>query len=434
MGRGNTSNPAGVVSSGYTQAQIEAIAIAAAEGASPTLPFSYVSTISASAVQAAVDALPSTGGTVMLPAGQGDFTDTVDLRTGVTIQGQGTTTTKIIVKGDYPAFNMIGASTSNRLHRVRLRNFTVNREDNASYTSSALVFAQYGDTCVFDNVNFERTISVGFEATDFWDSIFINCRWDHCGGDTGARPATLIYNGASGNSNNLAFYNCTWESFRDGGVWVIGETNASALVSEVFHFFNCKWDCVGTNLGPAAIFSQVTQIKIYGGSVSINAPAAAAPAAYDQFIFRKNARDISVRDFQSLWGGSQTQCDSFLFFDGSVTGNTGIVIDNVSGSTNSTSGPTDGLVKFSGTNDWVQIGPVYWRRNGGTYALFSGSPTTVTPGMRLRTKAGTFSDSDFSSSVPGTPGGGAQFIGVDTSNNRLYLRYADGTYKYVALT
>lgn len=369
---------------------------------------------------------------MVLPAGQGDFTGTVTLRSGVTIEGQGTTTTKIIVKNDLPAFTIAGASNGDRIHRVRLRGLTIDAENSSTNTTGPLVFAQYGDTCLFDNVNFVNKIGVGFECQDFWDSVFFNCRWDHCGGTDGASPSFLAYNSASGNTNNLAFYNCIWETFRDGGIWFVGEQGGSSLVPEVFHFFNCKWDCVGSALGPYLLGSQVTQIRLLGGSCNFGADSEAD--TFEGFVFRKTARDVSIRDFQFLFGGSQTNVTAAIHFDGTASTNVGIVLDNISGSTNSTSGPSTALIRFTGTNESVQIGPVYWRRNGGTYALFSGTPTKITPGMRLSSKAGALSDSDFASSTPGTLGGGAQLVGVDTTNHRLYLRYADGTYKYAALT
>lgn len=49
--------------------------------------------------------------------------------------------------------------------------------------------------------------------------------------------------------------------------------------------------------------------------------------------------------------------------------------------------------------------------------------------IRIPTKAGAPADSDF----PVTPSGAAGFV-YDTSNNRLYVRGADGTWRYAALT
>jgi hypothetical protein len=53
----------------------------------------------------------------------------------------------------------------------------------------------------------------------------------------------------------------------------------------------------------------------------------------------------------------------------------------------------------------------------------------------IGSKASAYTDAaDIGTQDPGLPTGVATIAGVDTTNNKLYVRYPDGTYKSATLT
>jgi hypothetical protein len=136
-------------------------------------------------------------------------------------------------------FRISGTSTEDRGGDCLVRDIVL---DGDSQTGT-LVAIDHSSNLVFDNVWWQSNDGIAMDASELWDSRFVNCTWDWCSGADGHSPAVRLRNRADNvsteNTNALVFMNCRWESFRDGAVWI--ERTGNALMSQV-HFTNIKME------------------------------------------------------------------------------------------------------------------------------------------------------------------------------------------------
>lgn len=204
------------------------------------------------AIQTAIYAA-TTGGTVVFPSG------TYMVR-GLKVKTKGTqlsaTRGGVVIKrlsGTEPLIDMSGAGTMiGHLRFCALSSITLHGNN----MPGALLRSYYADNCIFRDVSFMECPDVATDFVEVWDSRFENCTWEKCGSLT--QPASLFRNtmpsGTFGfsddNSNQIHFFGCRWEEFRNGAVCLHGAANGSPHLLNGMFFVSCKME-TSVAAGPA---------------------------------------------------------------------------------------------------------------------------------------------------------------------------------------
>lgn len=426
-----------------------------------------VTSLTSTAIQAAINKVVADAGSgvVLLPPGAYAVTSTITLPSKVTLQGAGKQNTLLIRQSDITAISMIGTAggvngpggINGHVASPILQDLQV-QGNNAAWTSP-LVQMAYVHTAEFNSVTFAFANCVAFYIqAEVWDTTWRECRWDNSGGTNTGKPAMLVQSAdgatfpAMGSStdatNDLRFYHCTWEGFKDGAFWATGG-QAGANPMGNLYFFGCKADQNQTCLGDWFRFEGVAGVFIQDMDLSsFSAGPAYLGTPFSMFTF-KACKSVNLRNWQHNQNSAQTDC--LIHFDGvglSGNGNRWVTLDGIevvqvgSGSTSFNTG----MIRYTGTNlnyrfqfvsypRYVTVSPAaikpIFNLDGGTTTY--GKIDTFMP---IHSKAGAFSvASDIGTQEPGVPTGVAVILGVDTTNNRLVLLYPDGsTIKGAALT
>jgi pectate lyase-like protein len=108
----------------------------------------------------------------------------------------------------------------------------------------------YADNMVFRDVHFTSNLDVMVDTAEFWDSLFLNCTFETCGGAADSvTPMVYLRNSAAAsgfgfsadNVNNIKFVGCRWEDFRNGALRIDQGVNNSNNPNVVF-IAGCKME------------------------------------------------------------------------------------------------------------------------------------------------------------------------------------------------
>ncbi|MBA3841003.1 MAG: hypothetical protein H0X39_00005 [Actinobacteria bacterium] len=425
-----------------------------------------VTAFTSTAIQAAIDKIVvdtgGAGGVVLLPTGTYLVTSTIQIPSKVTLQGAGKQTTILIRQSDITALSMIGTAggvngpggIGGHIASPQMSDMQI-QGNNAAWTSP-LVQMAYVHTAKFENVTFANAGGVAlYIQCEVWDSTWEECRWDNSGGSNISKPAMLVQSAdgatfpAMGSStdatNDLRFYHCTWEGFKDGAFWATSG-QAGALPMGNLYFFGCKADQNQTALGDWFRFEGVTGVYLQDLDLSTYQKGSAyAGTPFSMFTF-KACKSVNLRNWTHNQNSSETDC--LIHFDGvglSGNGNRYVTLDSIEVTQPGSRPFATGMVKFTGTNlnnnfDFISypryssVSPTYIK------PILNLSSGTVNYAIRSQYKpipskpSGAYTDSDIGTQEPGVPVGMTTIAGVDLTNHRLYVRYPDGTYKYATLT
>lgn len=395
---------------------------------------------------AAVIAAGQNGGVVLLPAGTYACSATIAVPSNIILQGIGWQRTTLVAQSDITVLDIIGTGRaslgiSNHVASVCVRDLRIDGGSNPAWSTKPMVRMMYAHTCEFSKVVFQNKYGIAFGIlAEVWDSSWWQCRWDNCGGINQGLPAMLVQSGdgtaspgfgfSDDATNDLRFWNCTWEAFRDGAYWTRMPANANKVGTNFF--FGCKADTVATALGTYFSFESLAGGSLERMNLSYVNPSPSYLGTPFPLISFKGSGAIDITGILHNQGGSG-EITALLRFDGTNGSfpNTFFRIADIKTNTNGFSQYTQSIIRFDGgNNSWFNF-----RDN-----MFDGmSPALVAPVYSgtipkqyptpIAAKAGVFSDADFGTQEPGLPGNVAQIIGYDETNNKLMIRTTAGVYK-----
>lgn len=216
------------------------------------------------AVQAAIYAA-TTGGTVVFPKGtymvrglkvKTKGTQLVGTRGGVLIRR---------ISGSEPLIDFSGVGTMiGHLRFCALSSITLQGNN----LPGVLLRSYYADNCIFRDVSFMDCPGMATDFVEVWDTRFENCTWEKCGSLT--EPASLFRNtmpvGTFGfsedNTNQIHFFGCRWEEFRNGAVCLHGAANGSPHLLNGMFFVSCKMETSVAAGSPFQILSGTTMVFV----------------------------------------------------------------------------------------------------------------------------------------------------------------------------
>ncbi|HEX6462605.1 MAG TPA: glycosyl hydrolase family 28-related protein [Candidatus Saccharimonadales bacterium] len=216
------------------------------------------------AIQTAIYAA-TTGGTVMFPRG------TYMVR-GLKVKTKGTqlvgTRGGVVIKrlsGTEPLIDFSGAGTMiGHLRFCALSSITLNGNN----LTGVLLRSYYADNCIYRDVSLMACPGLATDFVEVWDTRFENCTWEKCGSTT--EPASLFRNTTAAesfgfsddNTNQIHFFGCRWEEFRNGAVWLDGAANGSPHLLNGMFFVSCKME-TSVAAGPAfQILPKTTMVFV----------------------------------------------------------------------------------------------------------------------------------------------------------------------------
>jgi hypothetical protein len=412
------------------------------------------------AIQAAINKVVADtggqGGVVMLPTISYLINNTITVPSKITLQATGKQSAFLIRQRDIPVMNVFGTAGGVNGpggingHIASPCFYDLAFQGNNSAWTSPLVQMAYVHTAKFDSCSFQFANCEAFYIiAEVWDSTWLECRWDNSGGTNTGKPAMLVksadgttfpgFGSSTDATNDLRFYHCTWEGFKDGAFWATGG-QAGANPMGNLYFFGCKADQNQTALGDWFRFEGVAGVYIQDLDLSSYlAGPAYAGTPFSMFTF-KACKSVNLRNWTHNQNSGQTDC--LIHFDGvglSGNGNRYVTLDGIevvqigSGSTSFATG----MVRFTGTNlnyrfqyvsypRYVTVSPLaikpIFNLTGGTTTY--GKADTFMP---IASRQGAFTiATDIGTQEPGVPIGCAVILGVDITNNTLSVLYPDG--------
>jgi hypothetical protein len=420
------------------------------------------------AIRAAITAVQAAtgnqGGVVLLPPGSYACSATISIPSKITLQGAGKQTTILIAQGDIIVIDMAGVAggvngpggINGHVASPIMQDMQV-QGNNAAWTTAPMVRMAYVHTAEFNSVTFGFKNAVAFQILcEVWDSTWRECRWDNSGGTNTGKPAMLVYSadgtampgfGASSDAtNDLRFYHCTWEGFKDGAFWAkAGQTGANPMGNFYFHF--CKADQNQTCLGDWFRFEGMQGVFLHDFDLSsYQAGPTYAGTPFNMFTIQAS-KGVQIDGWTHNQNSGQT--NSLIYFDGTGLSGIGnrfvtigaIDVGQIGGATQAFAAT---MIVYKGTNlnyrfDFQSI-PRYMTSSPlaikPIFSLEAGTITYPTQLLRpISSKTTDFSDSsDIGTQEPGIPTGMAAIAGVNTATNKLFIRYPDATYHYATLT
>lgn len=219
------------------------------------------------AFTAAISAMPSSGGTLYLPAGQ-HYIDAGTLTSGlkpIALVGEGLLNTQIKKRTAGDLVNFSGNNTANHNGDSAIHNMMLN----GNGLSGLLYKGWHTHHHIFSNVYFYNNADTAVDIVEGWDNKWFNCWFDNCSGATGAKPSVRIRNTANnsgagvlgyagGASDDQMFFNCFFDGFKDGAVWVEQGDAANTAPPVGFILDKCRFRS-STVRGPIIKISAQTR-------------------------------------------------------------------------------------------------------------------------------------------------------------------------------
>ena len=213
------------------------------------------------AIQGALTAAGTSGGTVYAPAGSYLVNGTLSVSSATRIIGAGmddgtskaNTTFKRTSSTGSPMFQIRGAIPGSGdavstapVRRISMSDCTIR----AASSTDTLIQAFYTNRNHFARLRFIGAGGTAFHGVEFWDSQFDGCMFDLCG--TTSAPAVLLQNrstatpGSAGysndNINRVTFRSCTWETFTSTCIALDGSSNSSTHLTNNITIDDCKFE------------------------------------------------------------------------------------------------------------------------------------------------------------------------------------------------
>lgn len=369
------------------------------------------------AIQAALAAVPATGGLVYIPAGTYLISSSLTIPNKTHIHGAGMGATVLKKTASFAMLKFWGTATgpANHLTFAGARDLYL---DGGNFTGT-MIDMVYCTRLDFYNIHCVANPDITIDTVEVWDSRFYNVSCNLCGSTTnpavriGSSRAASGFGLSTDSSNQLMFFGLLIETWKAGAI-KLNPGTGGVLLHQIY-FFGMKIE--STTVRGVAIDISGTTRDIHMDDVWVYM------GAFDSgFSTAQNAisvhgdRNINIRGVFMSNSGVATIANGFDVF------NAGSYIDQVYG--NFTTAPTGALVAVTGGSNYtighaVIVGP-------GT--LFTGD-MTASPVMTrpVRSVAGTVSDASFL--APPLVGTSA----IDVTNNRFYVKTAAATWHYTAL-
>lgn len=294
----------GIEESDYLPATFVAPEVKTTSGPAAPLPWLNVKDFGAkgdnatddtAAFQAAVNALPASGGTVWAPAGKFIIAGTITIPeqklvvlrgSGVGHYTSGALGTMIKRAAGSTAPVIAGATPSSANTGIYLD--MLDLEITGADTAGTLVKIVQGWQMTWNRVRLSRTNGTLLHLTRAWNTTMTNVLFTDNGPNTTA-PAVLLDGNAQGETNTMHFVGCEWERI---GATHVKLTGFTAFGCELVWFTNCKWESKGA-------------------APTIDLDNAAACAFSDCFIYKGSASDTGLLVKQSASGSSPVRPNTF---------------------------------------------------------------------------------------------------------------------------
>lgn len=260
------------------------------------------------ALAKAITALGANGGEIYIPAGTAKFTSQPGvIPSNIRIVGAGKNATYLV-----KAFNgegllrFEGASTTNRCSKGGLRDLQLNGKSGV-YTGT-LVTITYADHMNLDRVRFFDNDGAAIKATELWDTYFVGCEFDYCGGATNLTGAVVQLLGSTTDSTNeIYFVQCRWENFPGNALFV---SSGSGGTTYGIYANQCKMENHTIN-GKSFIEIENTIIDVHFNDLYLAAIANTTPAPYlVNFI---GSGFMTFANVHVVFFAGSTQCVFFVY-------------------------------------------------------------------------------------------------------------------------
>lgn len=196
-------------------------------------------------IQAALDALPSGGGRVVLSAGVFTIAASITLASYDSLEGQGAYAT--ILRTTTSSIDVIqvhGADVSNKLQGIRVANMLI--DSDASATSDGLSI-QYCKRSIFENLDITDFNGHGLHIQGSHDNRYTNIFVGNCGHTASTLAAVYLENEADQSVNNEHFTNLFIETFRYRGLYL--GADSGTYITHLNRFVSTKIYGDGTVIG-----------------------------------------------------------------------------------------------------------------------------------------------------------------------------------------
>lgn len=235
------------------------------------------------AFSATIAAIPATGGILYVPAGT-YLVDAAIITSGlkpITIIGEGIGITKIRKRTAGDLINLSGTNSSNRNSHSSILN--VSLEGNG--LSGLLLKQWHVERHFLQNVYLSNSLDSAVDAVEILDSRCTNVWFDACNG--AGKPSVRIRNTANNSgagvlgysttsSQFVVFFNCFWDNFKDGALWIEQGDVANTAPPTGIHLTSCR---IKTSLvkdtiikiNPQTILSTIRNcyFEIYGKDTGV---------------------------------------------------------------------------------------------------------------------------------------------------------------------
>lgn len=255
------------------------------------------------AIQAAIDAATN-GGSIIFPRGIFMVRGLRIRRHGLMLSGSARLGTRIVrLSGTEPLIDVSGTGTlDNHIKYCSITNIMLS----GNFMPGTLLRSIFADNCVYRELSFVHCDGTATDFVEVWDTRFQACSWENCGST--AHPALLLRNsmpeGQFGygidNTNQIHFYGCRWEGFRNGAVRLHGAANGSTNRLNGIFFVSCKME---TRFAAGAAFQIMEGSTIVFVSqlyIAIMAQDAGYTARIDAIEDR--GTQVFISDVYVQWG------------------------------------------------------------------------------------------------------------------------------------
>jgi hypothetical protein len=385
------------------------------------------------AIQSAIDTCSSFGGgTVLVPPGIYAITPSngigLKIPSNVNVIGAGRRATQLRKNGVGILIDISGPGTdpggSTHTRYSSLQSMTLNGNNQAGNW----LRCYYADNLVFRDMYFTSNNDVGIDGVEFWDTRFDDCVFESTFGAADSITPTIWLRNSSAasgfgfsgdNVNQIFFRGCRWENFSNGALRIEQGTNNSNSPNGIYLTDN-KMETSAMRGGPHLYVSAASR-HVYVDHLYCFAGNFFAGYSTPQNIIVWSTQAGALENVLIANGGVATINSALDLFSGA--GST-TVLRNVVGQYQTSPTGVHMFFEASSTADWhvtncySNLGSIF----GGTV------PTKYAGASPLAQIAGPVSDASFTRGQPiGT-------MALDTTNLRLYVKTASGTWKSTALT
>jgi hypothetical protein len=379
----------------------------------------------AAAIQAAIDACEAAGGgTVFFPAGTYMVGSGLTVNAShVVLKGESRGATVLEKTAAFPLVQFAGtAGPETHVTDGGIQHMTLRGGDQ----TGTLIDALYGTRLLFEDLHLFGNNDIGIDMVELWDSRFVNVYVEWCSGTSTTAPGIYVRSSraASGagsstdSTNQILFIGCLVEGWRGGAIRVDQGVGSPANIYGI-HFVGTKietWMVRGPAISVGTSASNVSFIDTY---IYLDSFDAGYSTPVDAIVLGGDG----MNTVQNCYIGVGGQ----VLASGVNVSGPGATLTNVEGFYDA-GAPTSGShVRVTGGTNYT-FG--HLRSSNATNQL-SGLSTTAqaNSGAPITAVAGAVSNASFPDGAPaiGT-------LGLDTTNNRLYVKTGATTWRYTTLT